>query len=49
MLEAAKYLYYDGFVTNATIFFKMIYSLIPELIEGLDCYAACLYVSRNKI
>ena len=43
LLEAAKHLYYDGYVTNAAVFFKKIYSSNPDLLEGVDCYAASLY------
>lgn len=43
LLEAAKFLYFDGFVTNAARIYKTVYCRNPDLLEGLDCYAACLY------
>ena len=43
LLETARYLYYDGYITNAHFFYRMIYSEYPDLLEDVDCYAACLY------
>lgn len=43
LLETSKYLYYDGFITNANFFYKMIYNNNPDLLEGVDCFAACLF------
>lgn len=48
LLETAKILYYEGYISNANYYFETVYETHQDLVEGIDCYAACLYRDDKK-